>query len=326
MTTTNSNAGTNNSKQRMIAIAAIIVVALLTVNAFLLYNKFTQDKKLAQQATELEEAEKLKAELEKQYYEALSELETMRGENEELNALIEQQQAELKDQKDKIDRMIRNEGDLKRARTEIANLKAQIEQYIAEITQLKEENQLLADENTQLQEDKAMLETDLTQQRTANEELNTEKAQLVSANEDLSKTVTFASVVKVDNIEAVGLKVKDNGKTAKKSLAKNVDQLQVCFNTTINEVTTAGREQFFVRIINPVGETIAIEEQGSGIMTSSQTNEQIRYTQVKELNYNNDKQEVCFSWESTLPFQKGTYEVEIYNKGYLAGTGNFTLK
>lgn len=334
MTTTNSNSNaSNNSKQRLIAIAAVVVVALLAVNAFLLYNKFTQDKKIAEQATELTETEKLKTELEKQYYEALSELEEMRGTNDELNTLIENQQAELKDDKDRIEKLIRNEKDLGRARKELGNLKGQIEQYISEINSLKEQNQFLTDENSDLMENKALLETDLELQRNANTELSTAQAALVSEktdledkNKSLSKTVDFASVVKVNEIEGIGLRTKGNGKVVTEKSASKMDQLKLCFVTTNNEITNAGREQFYVRIINPVGETLAIEELGSGVMTSAATNEAIRYTQIKEYDYNNDETQLCFLWEPNAVFQKGTYDVEIYNKGFLAGTGSFKLK
>lgn len=323
----------NPSKQRLIAIAAVIVVALLAVNAFLLYNKFTQDKKIEQQAASLEESEKLNAELEKQYYEALSELEEMRGDNEELNLLIEEQQAQLKDSKDRIEKLIRNEKDLGRARTELNALRGQVEQYLAEIQTLKEENQLLASENEQLSTDKEMLSTDLEQTRMVNEELNAAKAELVSekteleaTNQDLSKTVKFASVVKVKNVDVTGMMTKGSGKEVARKNADKIDQLKVCFETTVNEVAKPGREQFLVRIINPVGETMAIEEMGSGTFTNSATSQQIRYTQIKEYDYANDETVLCFEWSPNVPFQSGMYTVEIYNKGFLAGNGTFELK
>lgn len=333
MTTTTSNSNGSNNKQRLIAIAAVVVVALLVVNGILLYNKFTQDKKISEQTTELEEQEKLKAELEKQYFEALSELEEMRTDNEELNLMIEEQQAELKDSKDRIQKLIANEGDLKRARNELRSLRQQVDQYLVEIKTLKEENQLLADQNTQLSEDNTMLSSDLDQQRSANQELSQARAELVSANSELenqnrnlSSTVTMASVVKVNGINVDGMKNKGNGKSTKEKRAKNVDHLKICFNTTVNEITTPGQEEFYIRIISPTGETLAIEELGSGILTNSSTNEQIRYTQIKDYNYSNDATQLCALWEPGTTFPEGNYDIEIYNKGHLAGAGSFELK
>lgn len=329
MTTT----ANSNSKQRQVAIFSVIIAALLIVNGILLFSWLNQKKVSNQTTAELEETEKLKQELEAQYDQALAELETMRTSNEELNGIIDQQKAELKDSKDKIERLLKNEGDLTKARQELKKLRGQVDQYIAEINNLKQQNQYLTEENTTLTSENQTLSTDLETTKMANEELNQAKTTLASENEKLSgenknltKTVNFASVVKVKEVDVTGYKTKDSGKPVKKTNADNVDQLKVCFHTTVNEVAKPGKEVFFVRIINPVGETLAIEELGSGIMTSSRNDEMIRYTAVKEYDYAQDETQLCLLWEPNVPFQKGTYEVEIYNKGFLAGSGTFTLK
>jgi uncharacterized protein (DUF3084 family) len=329
MTTANSNP--NASKQRLTAIAAVIVAALLIVNGILLYSYLSQKKVAEQTTAELEETDRLKAELENQYDEALAELESMRGKNAELNTLIDEKSAELKDARDKIDRLIKN--DLGSARAEIKNLKSQVEQFVAEINDLKAQNEQLAVSNTQLQEEKSLLISDLDQQRMTNEELSATKAALVSEreelstrNQDLSKTVNFASMVKVAKVDVTGYSVRESGKAVKKTAAKNVEQLEICFNTTTNEVTKPGREYFYIRIINPMGETLAIEEMGSGILTSGKTNEKIRYTQVEEHEYSNNASQICSVWSPGTAFQPGLYQVEVYNKGFLAGSGTFKLK
>ena len=335
MTTTNvnprPNANPNQAKQRLVAIAAVIVAALLIVNGVLLYSWLSQKKVAAQTTAELEESERLRVELDNQYNEALADLEDMRGKNEELNNLIDQKEAELKDARDKIDRMIKT--DLPRAKSEIKTLKTQLDQYVAEINDLKSKNAQLSDANTQLQEQKTLLESDLQQSQMTNEELAATKAALVSEkedltsrNQDLTKTVNFASVVKVEDLEVTGLATRDSGKAVKKSAAKNVDQLEICFNTTPNEVARPGNENFYIRVISPAGETLAIEGLGSGIMTSSKTNEKIRFTQVAEHSYSNDASRVCSSWTPGQPFEAGTYQVEVYNKGFLAGSSTFKLR
>ncbi len=320
----------NNSKQRIIAIAAVIIVALLAGNAYLLFNKMKTGNEITELNSNLEEQEKLKAELEKQYYESLSELEEMKTNNEDLNKMIEEQQAELKDQKDRISRLLGDSGKLKAARQEMANMQTQLEGYVAQVTQLKEENAQLADANNQLAGERDKLQTDIT---SLNEEYQTTKATLVNEKEELteknanlSKTVTRASVVKVTNVDVEGLRLKNNGKAKDTDRADKVDQLKVCFNTTENNIVKPGKEQFYVRVVSPTGETLAIEEMGSGIMSSSNTNEQIRYTKVKEYDYSNDETELCFLWEPKTAFAEGTYNVEVYNKGYMAGTGSFTFK
>ena len=91
----------SNSSQRLIAIATVVIIALLGINGYLLYNKITKDRLIEEQKQELISSEKMQAELEKEYYQSLSDLEEMKTANEELNAIIEQQKGELKSQKDR---------------------------------------------------------------------------------------------------------------------------------------------------------------------------------------------------------------------------------
>lgn len=332
MTTKNSSSD-NSSKQRLIAIAAVIIVALLGINAFLLFNKFKQDRVNTELASGLEEAEQLKEELEQQYYEALSELEEMRGSNEELNALIEQQKEELAEQKTKIEGMLGSSRSLRKAREELAVMKTNVEGYLAEINQLRQENEELTSANSELTETNVSLNTDLEASKFENQELNNVKAALVSEKEQLEENnnflsgkVTRASVINVESIEANGMKTKSSGKAVKKKYAKNIDQIRICFNTTENAVAENGAETFYVRIINPLGETLAVEDLGSGSFVMEDTGDQVRYTQAKETEYNGNVDNMCMTWTPNAPFSKGAYEVQIYNKGYLAGETTLLLK
>lgn len=324
---------TDNSKQRLIAIAAVVIALLLGVNIFLLINKTKQDAKNKELTTQVSEAEQEKLELEKVYYEALSDLEEMKGSNEELNALIEEQKTQLEEQKNRVDRLLRDSGSLKQARSEIQKLRNQASEYLAEITQLKEENEELRGQTQVLSMKADSLRETLQSKSLENQELSTAKAALASEKESLAmenttlaKKVDIASVVKVQNISGVGYKTRNNGKLADKKRANNVDHLKVCFDATANRIAVAGDEMFYVRVINPTGETLAIEDLGSGVMKSKATGEQIRFTKSTEIAYSQEEENLCVSWIPNQPFQAGKYTVEVYNKGYLAGSSTFELK
>jgi DNA repair exonuclease SbcCD ATPase subunit len=324
------SSSSDNSKQRIIAISATLIVVLLGLSIFLFVKNQNLSKAQQMTATQLDESEQLKAELEEQYYQALSDLEEMRGSNEELNALIDSQKEELAQSKARIDGLLRNKRDLGRAREEITKLTAQVEGYVAEINQLRAENQELTEQNVQLADEKQTLETQLT---TTIQESEATKANLMTQNEELSqeraqlaKKVNIASVVKVENIEVTGLKIRNNGKKAKKTRANNVDELQVCFTLTENNVVEPNMERFFIRIVNPLGETLAIEDMGSGVITSNDSGEQIRFTKTEEIDYDRSSANMCSIWSPSLEFQSGPYTVEVYNKGYLAGSTTFELK
>ncbi|MCB0584562.1 MAG: hypothetical protein KDD06_04445 [Phaeodactylibacter sp.] len=326
--------GNQDKSQQQLKVAAIVTIAILAILCIVLVANLVSKNKANNNLTyELNESEQLKAELEKQYYESLSELEELRGSNEELNALIEQQKSELKDSKERIEALLRDSRNLSQARKEIKNLTAQVEQYLAEINQLRQENEQLTARTAELSEENMALTTNLDSARVRNMELSSAKAALASEKDAieqersfLAKKVNIASVIKVNNLEASGMKIKNSGKAVSRGAAKNVDQIQVCFNTSVNEVAEAGNEQFLIRIISPLGETLAIEEMGSGIFTNNANGEQIRYTQSEEVDYNQNEQQVCTVWSPSQAFAEGNYKVEVYNKGYLAGSTTLNLK
>jgi myosin heavy subunit len=325
-----------DSKQKLTTVAAVIIVALLGINAFLLWNKISQEKVIATKDAELNESDRIKAELEKTYYESLSELEEMRGNNEELNGMIDKQKEELKAQKDKIYAMIKDgkgtEAELSTVRQKMLDFKTQLDQYLAENNALRQEKEQLSMANNQLSSAKAALDSTLSEELRSKQELLTAKAALASekeslesVNANLNTKVTRASVIDVKELEVVGEKVKNSGKPVSKKYAKSIDRLKICFTAEANMVSEKGLERFFIRIINPIGETVAMEDKGSGIMKLAGGGDEIRYTSVKELDYNREEMATCFYWEQPT-YQSGKYEVEIYNKGYVAGKTSFTLK
>ena len=320
-------------KQNFSTLLWILLVASLAATTYLLIDHSQKNKKIEQQVASLTETEQLKSELEKQYYEALSDLEEMRGNNSELNQMIESQKEELKVQKDKIAGLIKNGSDLKSARAELSKLREQAEQYIAQIEQLTADNATLTAQNENLSRENSDLSTAYENERLNNDELQTAKAALMSEKEtlskenaDLSSKVNVASVIDVDKIMVKGIMVKESGKQREKARANKVNQLSICFTAEENKVSEPGIEQFFIRIINPTGETMAFENFGSGIMVNQATGDQVPYTHIKGLQYNNEEANACLDWAPNIDFQPGDYKIEIFNKGFLAGSAEFTLK
>lgn len=318
-----------SSQQKLLALATVAIIALLGLSAFLIYTKVNQDKLIKKQSAELIEETRLKADLEKEYYQALSDLEEMKGTNSELNAMIETQKAELKKQKDRIDSLIKSAKELDRAKEEIAKLRT----YVTEVEKLRKENANLQESNVALTGERDELVLMVQQEKSTNEalmakqsDLLTEKERLQAEKDALAGKVNIASAIKVNEISAVGYKVKSSGKESDSKKAKTIDGIKVCFKATANDVTNAGTEKFYLRIINPHGEVMAIQDLGSGSMKLGNTSETIQYTQYVDVDYKNEAVPGCINWQPGIPFETGTYEVEIYNKGFMAGKGSFELK
>ena len=323
----------SKTRKKLPVIAVIALLLLLLINGVLLYDRASKDQVIREQQRDLSEVRQLQSELEKEYYEALSELDDMRTDNEELNALIDQQKNELTSQRNRISNLIYENRNLEDARRELNNLREQVDQYIAKIDELSLENiALLADKN-RLQDEKKQLTEEIASERKATDELMAVQKQLMQEREfmddeikSLARKVDQASVILVDNIEVEAFRLTDGGRERRRRSARNVDALRICFNTTSNDLVSYGDEAFFIRIVSPGGETLAIESLGSGIIEDLSTSSQVRFTQMRTVAYSQEPQLVCANWAPNLNFTSGTYQVYIYNKGYLAGESQFELR
>jgi peptidoglycan hydrolase CwlO-like protein len=323
----------STSRQNLIIIAAVVIALLLGVNVFLLINKAKQDAKNKDLTAQVDKQDQEIQDLNKQILDEQAKLEALKGENEELNAYIDEQKQALEEQKSRIEQLARTAGGYDKAKAEVSRLTKLNTEFIAEIERLKTENVDLKDQTVRLSSRADSLTANL---RTKTEEVDnlslakaalaSEKESLAAENANLNQKVTVASVIKVQNLVATGYKTKGSGKPTKKERANNIDHLKICFDATANQVAAAGNEVFYVRVINPIGETLAIDELGSGIFTRSDNGEQVRYTKAADMEYSKEDANLCTNWTPNVPFQAGKYQVEIYNKGYLAGTGVFELK
>jgi len=329
---------TKKSNQRLTAFAIVMILALLAANAYLLFTKVEQEKLIQKQNSELIEGKNLYVELEKEYYESLRDLEEMKDSNKDLNQLIDNQKEDLRIQKNRIAGLIEDakasKNNYEVARDEIRKLREQTNQYLAQIASLQRKNSDLKNVNQTLNEDKRILEGVVENVQSQNEQLTAVKTSLTEKNvglenekQALEKKVDIASMIRVHNISGYGYKITNAGKMNEKQKAKYVDGISVCYNILPNDLITESNEEFFVRIVNPMGETIAIEDEGSGVLTENRSNEKVRYTISQNVAYEQKEVNKCVRWApDQASFAPGVYKLEVYNKGYLAGTGDFVLK
>ena len=323
-----NNDGSN--QKRLTTIMGVAIAALLGLCVFLLVSKYNTGKELDATTMELTQQKEAFTELDARYNDAVTQLEQQKGINAELDAKINEQLQSLETQKNEIVGLIRNNKEYKGA---IANLERQKNQYLAELDDLKKQVGVLTESNTKLTTDNQQLSTSLTETQTKLQEEGTAKAALISEKTQLetertvlAKKVDIASAIRVKNITIKSVDVRKNGKEKSKSRASKVDKLNICFTTEPNEVVPAGEEVFHLRIVDPTGAPLAIESLGSGVQLDKKAESEFRFTTTATCQYDNGETNVCGAWQPGQNFAKGKYTVEIYNKGYLVGTGAFNLK
>lgn len=323
----------SKSKNNFMAWAIVAIVGLLGLNAYQWFTISQLKTQNSEHQSNLLDLEKAQAELDQDYQDALERLEELRGDNKEANDLIDSQKKELEVQKAKIGDLIWSKRELGKAKEELAKLNVQVNDYVAQLTALKNENLALTDQNVQLTSANQQLSTTLDQEKKEKEEIANARAILASERDNLSKTnaslsskVDLANAVKINFVEVKGYEVKDDGKLKEKGKAKDIEMVRVCFTTETNLVTPSGSKKFFIRIINPQGETVAQEDNSSGVLTNKMDNTQVRYTTSGDITYNNKDTNACIDWTLATKLVKGNYNIEMYNNGYQVGKGNFTLK
>lgn len=323
----------SKSKNNFMAWAIVAIVGLLGLNAYQWFSISQLKTQNSEHQSNLLDLEKAQAELDQDYQDALERLEELRGDNKEANDLIDSQKKELEVQKAKIGDLIWSKRELGKAKEELAKLNVQVNDYVAQLTALKNENLALTDQNVQLTSANQQLSTTLDQEKKEKEEIANARAILASERDNLSKTnatlsskVDLANAVKINFVEVKGYEVKDDGKLKEKGKAKDIEMVRVCFTTETNLVTPSGSKKFFIRIVNPQGETVAQEDNSSGVLTNKMDNTQVRYTTSGDITYNNKDTNACIDWTLATKLTKGNYNIEMYNNGYQVGKGNFTLK
>ncbi len=323
----------NGNQTNVTTWAIIALIALLGLNGYQWYSNSKLKKENSKNKEYTMELSKAQAELEKDYLAALENLEELKGDNKDMNDLIESQKKELASQKEKINELIWTKRELSKAKEELKNLNSMAAKYVAELTKLKEENEMLAESNKSLTEEKTMLATSYTMQLELNKELEEvaqslegEKVRLASTNEELITKVDIANAIKINWMNVEGYELNKKGELKKKSKAKDIEVLRTCIKTETNMVTDPGPKDFYVRLISSAGETIARESEGSGILWNKLNDTQIRYTYSGIVEYHNEDTEACLDWVVSDQLQKGPYDIEIYNNGFLVGKGNFQLK
>lgn len=110
-------------------------------------------------------------------------------------------------------------------------------------------------------------------------------------------------------------------------MAKKTNKIDVCFSLMDNKITKAGDKNIYLRIIEPGGKVLGSGQSGSSSFKVTATGEDMMYSNTKLLSYNNEKTDMCMSFEQTeRNLAPGNYNAEVYIDGVLSGITSFILR
>lgn len=235
------------------------------------------------------------------------ELNKYKGINNQLDSLLLEANNKIDEQKDRISKLTKSEKNSqmlnKKLQAELEEAKKMRDLYLEKIDQLLVEN----------------------------ENLKKEKQELTSTVESLSKnlesTVNTASVLKSEYLKVKAYKKRGSSKYSETALAKRTNKMEVCFTLLENNIAKAGEKTVYLRIVEPGGKTMGSRGEGSNTFKVNGTGESVLYSASTTINYKNEKQDACLSWEEQERiFAAGTYVIEIYVDGSLSAATSYVLK
>lgn len=314
MSTTTEQGAPKQGNKRGLYIALIILLILL--NVFFVFDNYTTKQAKAQLEREKMELDSSYAVLQDNYSQKILELQDLMGDNDSLNAIIQEQINSLQQLQEELTKAksdaARNYNNYKAAKKKLAELEKHQEYINHTIDSLVAANQyLLALSDS--------LATDLQTSQGMNQQLQNEK-------KVLSQKVEIGSLLKPQNVMITGIRIKGNGTERETNSSKKAEKLRFCFDVPENKVADPGEKTILLRVIGPSGSTIAVASMGSGVFVSADNGEQMQYTTKATFEYQNKTKSMCIYWSQTQSYASGTYKAMFYQNGYEIGNFPFELK
>ena len=283
--------------------AIIGILAVLLIGSLIYIFKLTSDAKTMQTTVTTVKSEKesvLKdlADLKTTYDAAIAENTSMSD-----DLIIER------------DKVVKLMTELKAAKGDNASLQKYKSQYKALETKMKD---MMVQVDT-LKKENQNLTTNLDSTKVVLEDNKKYNKVLVGQNEDLTKTVELGSKLSVTNLKTASYKVRSSGKQIPTDKASRTDMLNVSFTIAENKIAKSGDKTYYVQVIDSKNNVLGDKA------TISFGENSLTYSFTTTVKYENKSVEVS----EQLPgkdFAKGTYFVNVFDKGELVSKSSFSLR
>jgi hypothetical protein len=144
---------------------------------------------------------------------------------------------------------------------------------------------------------------------------------LTVKNQSLARKVEKASKLVVMNLKTQTIKEKSSGKQVETDKASRANKLKISFSIAANEIAESGEKTYYVQIIDSKNNVLG-ERKTQDFGTKSLT-----YSFTSKVAYDNKSVDVIeFLDDKGVPFEKGTYFVNIFDRDQLASKTSFALR
>ena len=292
-----------NQKSSSSLKAIVAVLAVLLVGSLVYIFKMTSDADVVK--TELKTTMTEKDSVMKDLQELKSTYDAAIAENTSMSD-------ELIQERDKVVNLM---NDLSKSKGDVASLAKYKSQFVAlqgNMKVLMAENEGLKKQNTTLTTQRDSTVAVLGESKKHNEVL-------IGQNEELSKAVEKGSKLTVLNTRALAYKLRSSGKQIETDKASRADALKVSFTIAENQIAQSGDKTYYVQVIDSKNNVLGdkkTEVFGENTLT---------YSFATNVKYENQTVNVSQDLRGK-DFAKGTYFVNVFDKGELVSKTSFTLK
>jgi DNA repair exonuclease SbcCD ATPase subunit len=283
--------------------AIIAILAILLVGSLVYIFKLTSDAK-AMETTVVETKSEKEAVL-KDLAELKATYDTAIAENTSMSD-------ELIAERDKVVKLM---TELKSAKGDNASLR----KYRDQFKQMEQKMKNLMQEVEVLKAQNQELTADLDSTTVVLEDSKKYNQVLVGQNEELAKTVEKGQKLSVTNLKTAAYKQRSSGKQIETDKASRADLLQISFTIAENKIAKSGDKVYYVQVIDAKNNVLG----DKATVSFGDTN--LTYSFTTTVKYENQTVNV----KEQLPgkdFAKGTYFVNVFDKGELVSKSSFSLR
>ena len=287
---------TNNSNLK----AIIVILAILLIGSLGYMYKMSSDAKSTQSVLVSEKSA------------VMNDLTALKANYDKAIAENTSMSDELIAERDKVIKLI---AELDKSKGDVKSLAKYRDQYRAlekKMAGLMQEIAVLKQANADLTVERDSTVVALGRAKTFNDTL-------VIQNENLAKAVEKGSAVSVMNLRTQAIKERNSGKQIVTDKARRADKLKVCFSLAANTLAKSGSRNYYIQIIDSKNNVLGEKK------TETFGDMSLTYSFVTTVPYENKSVDVC-ELIAGSDFEKGTYFVNIFDKGTLVSKTSFDLR
>jgi len=298
----------NKGKGQARVFQLLLVLALIVIAGLIIWLFMTK--------TDLND---LVAEKELQRVELTAELDSLLVEHEQvkieygsLSDSLAMRDSVIQANAEEIKKLLNTQWEYYKVKKKLANLQKISQGYVRHMDSLYRVNEALTMENEEIRQDLG--------------QVRREKEAIERDREALTEKVEMASVFQTYNIIADGIRARGS-KEKITDKAKRVDKIKICFTIGKNDIILPGERTVYVRIAQPDEEVLSRDR--TNTYTFEYQGEEIQYSIMKDINYQNTPIDLCTYWYKRYEgqvMQIGTYHVDLFIDGHVVGHTTFQLR